>query len=303
MAEVTKGRATKYAVVTGANKGIGFEICRQLASHGVMVILTARNEKRGLEAVEKLKGFGLDENVVFKQHDVVDPSSIASLAEFMKTQFGRLDILVNNAGIAGVNADADALKAKQESSGTGGSQVNWNDILTQSYELAKECLETNYYGVKRLTKTFIPLLQLSKSPRIVNVSSSMGKLKNLKHEWAKGILSDSENLTEEKIEEVIGQYLKDFKEDSVQAKGWPSFMSAYILSKAAMNAYSRVMAKKHPSVQINCVCPGFVKTDINFNRGILSIEEGAESPVRLALQPDDSPSGLFFDRKEVSSFE
>lgn len=126
---------------------------------------------------------------------------------------------------------------------------------------------------------------------------------NLKHEWAKGVLSDSENLTEEKIEEVINQYLKDFKEDSLQAKGWPSFMSAYILSKAAMNTYSRVMAKKHPSIQINCVCPGFVKTDINYNRGILCIEEGAESPVRLALQPDDGPSGLFFDRNEVSSFE
>ncbi|KAL3349019.1 hypothetical protein AABB24_022259 [Solanum stoloniferum] len=154
-----------------------------------------------------------------------------------------------------------------------------------------------------MTEAFIPLLQLSKSPRIVNVSSSMGKLKNLKHEWAKGVLNDSENLTEEKIEEVINQYLKDFKEDSLQAKGWPSLMSAYILSKAAMNAYSRVMAKKHPSIQINCVCPGFVKTDINFNSGILSIEEGAESPVRLALQPDDGPSGLFFDRKEVSSFE
>ncbi|XP_049351849.1 uncharacterized protein LOC125816305 [Solanum verrucosum] len=300
---MAEGRATKYAVVTGANKGIGFEICRQLASHGVLVILGARDEKRGIEALEKLKGFGLAENVVFHQLDVVDKSSIDSLAEFIKTKFGRLDILVNNAGIAGVNADADALRAKQESSGTGGSQVNWNDILTQSFELAKECLETNYYGVKRMTEACIPLLQLSKSPRIVNVSSSMGKLKNLKHEWAKGVLNDSENLTEEKIEEVINQYLKDFKEDSLQAKGWPSLMSAYIVSKAAMNAYSRVMAKKHPSIQINCVCPGFVKTDINFNSGILSVEEGAESPVRLALQTDDGPSGLFFDRKEVSSFE
>lgn len=102
---------------------------------------------------------------------------------------------------------------------------------------------------------------------------------------------------------MIAQYLKDYKEDTLQAKGWPSFMSAYILSKAAVNAYTSVMAKKYPSIQINCVCPGFVKTDLSYNRGILSIEEGAESPVRLALQPDDGPSGLFFDRKEVSSFE
>ncbi|KAF3641348.1 putative bifunctional protein FolD 4, chloroplastic-like [Capsicum annuum] len=84
----------RYAVVTGGNKGIGLEICRQLASHGVLVILTARNEKRGIEALEKLKGFGLAEKLVFQQLDVVDPSSVASLADFVKTKFGRLDILV-----------------------------------------------------------------------------------------------------------------------------------------------------------------------------------------------------------------
>ncbi|XP_016581798.2 short-chain dehydrogenase/reductase 2b-like [Capsicum annuum] len=154
--------------------------------------------------------------------------------------------------------------------------------------MAKECLETNYYGVKRMTEAFFPLLQYSKSPRIV---------------CAKGVLSDTEHLTEEKIEEVINQYLKDFKEDSLQAKGWPSLMSAYILSQAVMNAYSRIMAKKHPSIQINCICPGYVKTDISYNRGVFPAEEGAKSPVRLALQPDNSPSGLFFVRKEVSSFK
>ncbi|KAF3641347.1 (+)-neomenthol dehydrogenase [Capsicum annuum] len=299
---MAENKTTKYAVVTGGNKGIGFEICRQLASHGVLVILTARNEKRGIEALEKLRGFGLAENLVFQQLDVLDPSGVASLADFVKAKFVRLDILVNNAGIVGVNVDVDALRAKQESSETGEAPVNWNGILTESRELAKECLETNYYGVKRMMEAFIPLLQLSKLPRIVNVSSSMGRLKNLTHEWAKGVLSDGENLTEEKIEEVINQYLKDFKEDSLQAKGWPSCMSAYILSKAAMNAYSRIMAKKRPPIQINCVCPGYVKTG-DYGHGILSTEEGAESPVSLALQPDDGPSGLFFDRKEVSSFE
>uniref|UniRef100_A0A1U7YKA2 (+)-neomenthol dehydrogenase-like n=1 Tax=Nicotiana sylvestris TaxID=4096 RepID=A0A1U7YKA2_NICSY len=116
----------RYAVVTGANKGIGFEICRQLASQGVVVVLTARNETRGVEAVEKLKGLiGLaKENVVFQQLDVMDPSTIASLTEFIKTQFGRLDILVNNAGIGGVTADADALRPKQESTGVSSLDLN-----------------------------------------------------------------------------------------------------------------------------------------------------------------------------------
>lgn len=84
----------RIAVVTGGNKGIGFEISRQLAANGVGVVLTARDVRRGTEAVEKLKAsYGLSD-VVFHQLDVTDPSSIASLAEFLKTQLGKLDILV-----------------------------------------------------------------------------------------------------------------------------------------------------------------------------------------------------------------
>lgn len=85
----------RFAVVTGANKGIGFEIVRQLASNGVTVVLTARDERRGLEALEKLKeNKHISEKVIFHQLDVADSSSIASLADFVKTQFGKLDILV-----------------------------------------------------------------------------------------------------------------------------------------------------------------------------------------------------------------
>mgnify|MGYP003365708315 CR=1 FL=1 len=86
----------RYAVVTGANKGIGFEICRQLANCGIRVVLTSRDEKRGLEAVETLRReTGVSEQtLVFHQLDVTDPASITSLAQFVKAQFGKLDILV-----------------------------------------------------------------------------------------------------------------------------------------------------------------------------------------------------------------
>ena len=84
----------RYAVVTGANKGIGFEICRKLASNEIVVVLTARDEKKGLEAVEKLREFGLSDHVLFHQLDVADPASIASFADFIKTKYGKLDILV-----------------------------------------------------------------------------------------------------------------------------------------------------------------------------------------------------------------
>ena len=125
---------------------------------------------------------------------------------------------------------------------------------------------------------------------------------NIKNEWAKAVLSDAENLTEERVDEVLNQFLKDFKEGLLEAKSWPSNLSAYTVSKAALNAYTRILARKCPTLCINCVCPGFVKTDLNYNSGILTIEEGAESPVRLALLPDGGPSGQFFVRKEVSEF-
>ena len=84
----------RYAVVTGANKGIGFGICKQLASDGIVVVLTSRDEKRGLEAVDKLKHCGLSDRVLFHQLDVADTASVVSLGQFIKTRFGKLDILV-----------------------------------------------------------------------------------------------------------------------------------------------------------------------------------------------------------------
>ena len=87
----------KIAVVTGANRGIGFEICRQLAHLGIKVILTARNEEKGRIAAEKLRDDGLD--VVFHSLDVTNEGSIRSLAEWIEETFGRLEILINNAGI------------------------------------------------------------------------------------------------------------------------------------------------------------------------------------------------------------
>lgn len=84
----------RFAVVTGANKGIGFETVRQLASNGFVVVLTGRDEKKGLEALGKLKDSALSDNVLFHQLDVADPASITSLADFIKIQFGKLDILV-----------------------------------------------------------------------------------------------------------------------------------------------------------------------------------------------------------------
>lgn len=293
----------RYAVVTGANKGIGLEIVKQLASAGIKVVLTARDEKRGLHALETLKASGLSDFVVFHQLDVADAASVASLADFVKSRFGKLDILVNNAGIGGIEInDGDLYTKLIMTKGAALSDEESRRVITQTLESAKECIQINYYGAKRTFEYLLPLLQLSDSPRVVNVSSRAGTMEYVSNEWAKGVFSDVENLTEERIDEVIKELIKDFEQGSLERKGWPRHLAAYIVAKASMSTYTRITAKKYPNFCINCVCPGYVKTDITANTGLFTVEEGAAHPVRLALLPDGSPSGLFYSQNKVISF-
>ncbi|XP_031099105.1 (+)-neomenthol dehydrogenase-like [Ipomoea triloba] len=303
----------RCAVVSGANRGIGHEICRQLASEGVVVVATARDEKRGMEAVENLKHSFDDEHIiVFHQLDVGDGVSISRLVDFVTTKFGKLDILVNNAGIGGVILEGDISILKEMIEGDFSrassikeepeTEMKSNGAIIQTYELAEECLNINYAGTKRMVEAFLPLLQLSPSPRIVNVSSTLGNLKLLPNEWARKVLSNSESLSEERVDEVVNEFLKDCKEGIAEAKGWARYAPAYKISKAAVNAYTRILAQKYPNFRINCVCPGYVKTDMTINSGKLTPMEGAESIVKLALLPDDGPSGLFFSRTNIMAF-
>ncbi|KAI3957204.1 hypothetical protein MKW98_012079 [Papaver atlanticum] len=290
----------RCAVVTGGNKGIGFEICRQLASSGILMVLTSRDRSRGLEAVEKLKNsFGLS-NVVFHQLDLMNPITLPSLADFIRSHFGKLDILVNNAGILGATTDAAGFTAMVQAlvqiDQSKEKRPNLKQVITETYEFAEECMRTNYYGVKSVTKAFIPLLQLSDSPRIVNVSSLIGKLKALE------ILDDGDGLTEERVDGIVNIFFKDFKEDLLETKGWPSCLPAYTISKVCLNAYTRLLARDFTTFRVNCVCPGWVKTDICYNSGVFTTTEGAEKVVSLVLVPDDGPCGLYFTNGEVTPF-
>ncbi|KAI4371538.1 hypothetical protein MLD38_019759 [Melastoma candidum] len=293
----------RYAVVTGGNKGIGLEICRQLAQKGVTVILTSRDEKRGLQALQDIENSGFS-NVIFHRLDVSDVSTIPPLFDFVNKQFGRIDILVNNAGILGTAVDPDIMT--RETQKVGGEfpfdEVHWKEISKDSYELAEECLRTNYYGAKAMIEAFLPLLQLSTSPRIVNVSSTLGTLQFIPGEWLKKTLNDPDTLTEEKVEEILKTFLEEFKAGNLREKGYPPHISAYKMAKASLNAYSRILAKKLPSVQVNCVCPGFVRSDIVAGNGLLSPTEGAESAVRLAVRSEEGPTGRFYFRMEVADF-
>jgi NAD(P)-dependent dehydrogenase (short-subunit alcohol dehydrogenase family) len=143
----------KIALVTGANKGIGFETARQLAACGITVLIGARDEKRGREAAETLKKEGLD--VQFLQLDVNDPISQDNAAKFIADKFGKLDILVNNAGVARDNR-VPASK---------GTPEQWRDTF-----------ETNLFSLVSLTQKLLPLVKKSDAGRIVNLSSILGSL-------------------------------------------------------------------------------------------------------------------------------
>ena len=143
---------TGIALITGANKGIGLEIARQLGTQGITVLIGARDEKRGSEAAEKLQAENIDAHAV--QLDVTNQQSIDAAAKHIESEFGKLDILVNNAGIAIDNAPPSQLDM---------------EILRRTYE-------TNFFGVFAVTKAMLPLLHKSQAGRIVNISSGLGSL-------------------------------------------------------------------------------------------------------------------------------
>jgi NAD(P)-dependent dehydrogenase (short-subunit alcohol dehydrogenase family) len=145
----------KVALVTGANKGIGFEICRQLGKHGMTVILAGRDEKKVQQAAEHLRGEGLDVQAVVL--DVTDPASAAAAARWLEGRYGRLDVLVNNAGV-GFEFAAHTRPAQ----------------LTM--ETLRATYDTNFFGVFAVTQAMLPLLRKSAPARIINQSSTLGSL-------------------------------------------------------------------------------------------------------------------------------
>jgi NAD(P)-dependent dehydrogenase (short-subunit alcohol dehydrogenase family) len=150
----------RTALVTGANKGIGFEVARELARMGWRVFLGARNEKTGRAAAEKLSSAG---DVTFLQIDVSNDKSIRAAADELARQSARLDVLINNAGIL---LDED----KSE--------------VTLTPDIFETTLRTNTLGPWLVAQAFAPLLKKAREPRIVNVSSGGGQLEDGADGWA-----------------------------------------------------------------------------------------------------------------------
>ncbi|CAD6243302.1 unnamed protein product [Miscanthus lutarioriparius] len=303
---VPKPSEKRVALVTGGNRGMGFEICRQLASSGLTVVLTARNETRGAEAVDRLRGLCLPD-VVFHQLDITEPASAARLADFVRSKFGRLDVLINNAGIMGVTMEVgDEAAIKEMMVGKDQNEIaEWlKQRTTQNIEQAEECVRINYHGTKTVAEALLPLVQSSSDGRIVNVTSAFGLLRFFSGEELRQELSSICTLTKQRLDELSALFLEDYKSGKLEPRGWPTdrVYAAYQASKALVAAYTRILARENPALRVNCVHPGYVETEMNCNTGDLTAAEGARVSVAVAVADHGGVTGAYFDRTEIASF-
>ncbi|GAA1359059.1 SDR family NAD(P)-dependent oxidoreductase [Catellatospora chokoriensis] len=224
-------------LITGANKGLGFESARKLIAAGHTVYVGARDPERGKQAAEQL-------GARFVHLDVTDDASVTAAAAAIEAD-GGLDVLVNNAGVEPRTADGGFVP-----------------VAEVTADAVRAVFETNVFGQVRMLHAFLPLMQRSAAPVVVNVSSGLALVREL-------VSPDS------------------------PAHFYPDV--AYPSSKAAVNMLTVQYAKAYPTVRINAVDPGFTATDLNHHAGTQTVAEGAEVIVRMAQLGPDGPTGGFFD--------
>ncbi|MFY9808431.1 MAG: SDR family NAD(P)-dependent oxidoreductase [Pseudonocardiaceae bacterium] len=226
-------------MITGANKSLGFETARRLIAAGHTVYIGSRDVERGRRAAEQLGA-----RVV--QLDVTDDASVEAAVKAIEAD-GGLDVLINNAGIA--------IEWRSDNNVVIGAADVTADLMRQTFE-------TNVFATVRVLHAFLPLLQRSTAPVVVNVSSGLASLTR------------------------------------VTTPGTPAYAYlgvAYPASKTAVNMITVQYAKAFPNMRINAVEPGFTKTDLNGNTGIQTVEQGAEIIVRMAQVAPDGPTAGYFD--------
>mmetsp|Transcript_36410 Transcript_36410/g.75959 ORF Transcript_36410/g.75959 Transcript_36410/m.75959 type:complete len:290 (-) Transcript_36410:173-1042(-) len=261
------------AVVTGANRipGIGYEIARGLAMklpEGSTIVITARVPDMGRDATDQLKHEFKDRvKLIFHQLDIGDAASVEALGNFVRSELGRIDILVNNAGLAFPMSDP-----------------------TPFQDQARQTVDINYYGTKRMLTALRPLF--SPNSRSVGVSSSAGQLgPSWSPELKKRLLAD--DLTLKELDSIAEEFVRAAREGQHRERGFPG--TAYGTSKALMTQLHRVLARDKPPGLLCAICPGLCRTHMATGRGTFmsnilwlssfvvgsSAEGGADTPVWL----------------------
>jgi len=300
---------SRTALVTGANKGIGIAIVRNLAlqypsstfNNGPLLIyLTARDQRRGEAALESLQGDaqlkkakalasegGLS-TIKYHRLDISKPESIEDVGAFLKKEHpDGLDFVVNNAGIA------------MDGFGTYNHHPNFRALLMESSDgnVVKTTLQCNYYGTLNATRTFLPLVR--PGGRLVNVASILGQLSS---KYSPDLISRfSTSKSVDDVTKLMEAFTSAVEEGRQGEKGWPS--AAYAVSKTGVIGMTRAIAREEDGrgrgVLVNSCCPGFVNTEMTKGRGTKSVDEGAQTPVMLALGDLGGKSAEFWQREKV----
>ncbi|XP_025088757.1 carbonyl reductase [NADPH] 1-like [Pomacea canaliculata] len=271
--------APRVAVVTGSNKGIGFAIVRALCKEfNGDVYLTARDENRGQDAVKQLNNEGLSPK--FHQLDIDDNSSIERLRDFLQDTYGGLDVLVNNAGIA-FKVDSTAPFPEQ----------------------AEVTIKTNFWSTLNVCDKLFPILK--PHARVCNVSSMGSQMSIAKCSPELKAKFKDPKLTMDGLKKLMEEFVSLAKENKHVAAGWPN--TAYGVSKIGVTVMSFIQQKElegREDIIVNACCPGYVATDMSSFKGPKTIDQGAETPVMLALIPPGaaSPRGKYLSEKTVQNW-
>ena len=279
---------TRVALVTGANKGIGFCIAFQLALSGLFshVILGCRDQARGTAAVSQIESqlkaispsaAASSTNISCLPLTLGDYESHQKIRQSLEDQYGKVDVLVNNAAMAYKGADP-----------------------TPHEQQCKPTLEVNFRATVHLTEELLPLVRRGNDPRIVNVASMAGRLSQLRSDELRSKFTSSD-LTMKELQQLVDHYECDVLNGSYKQKGWGG--SNYGMSKLAVIAATRIWAREEAvnGIKINCCCPGYCDTDMSSHMGTRSPEEGAKNAVLPATMLDP-PTGQFFQNYEVSDW-
>ncbi|MDT0651713.1 SDR family NAD(P)-dependent oxidoreductase [Autumnicola edwardsiae] len=228
-------------MITGANKGIGLETAKQMAELGYYVYIGSRDKQKGMKAVELLKKTGSN-NVECIEIDITVIESVKRARMELDSKLEALDILINNAGISGDQPQK---------------------FSTGNVEILRKIFNTNFFGPVQTTYEMLPLLEKSKNPVIINVSSEVGSLA---------------------IHASAG------KDPNLEVWG------AYGSSKTALNAFTVMLNNELEDTpfRINSVTPGYTATDLNDHQGTKTVEEGARPIVKVATESDGFTTGKFY---------
>jgi NAD(P)-dependent dehydrogenase (short-subunit alcohol dehydrogenase family) len=243
------------ALVTGGNRGLGLETCRQLAARGYSVLLAARNEGEGRQAAAALSG-----DVRAVPLDVESESSVQALAQRLGNL--RLNALVNNAGASFHGFDA---------------------------EIAERTIEVNYRGARRVSEAFLPLLV--PGANVVMVSSGLGTLEHLSPELAARFRDPT--LDRAKLDALVEAFIAAVREGG-SLGGFPrhAYRVSKIALNAYTRLLAAELSER--GIRVNAVCPGWVRTRMGTRRASRSVEQGARGIVWAAALGEAGPSGGFF---------